>query len=210
MTPVWIDLKRENYRIADIPKPKREEKPAHSGLLGMYDSRASEETVGPSFSGSGEKGEKRKKIVEERSFGFSSPAGNPSGNGGSESLPEDFFPDFRRGSHTYLNVHRFPDVDYFIRLKRAFRMTWDPVRALRSDYSLNQISSGVVEVALGVSVKAGGELAEAFVLRSSGLEAYDREALRTVQASAPFSSPPSKLLDREKLLRMGWTFSFYL
>jgi TonB family protein len=61
-----------------------------------------------------------------------------------------------------------------------------------------------------VSVDGKGELAELFILRSSGLPAYDDEALRTVRSSAPFSSPPEKFLKDNGVLRMSWTFVIYI
>jgi len=72
------------------------------------------------------------------------------------------------------------------------------------------VTRGSVDVVLGVSVNKGGELAELFVFRSSGIPAYDEEALRTVRASSPFASPPDKFLAKDGLLRMSWTFSVYL
>jgi TonB family protein len=67
-----------------------------------------------------------------------------------------------------------------------------------------------VDVVLGVSVDRAGALAETFVFKSSGIPTYDEEALRTVRASAPFSSPPEKFLENDGVLRMSWTFTVYL
>ncbi len=122
----------------------------------------------------------------------------------------DFFPDIKVGDHTYLNVLRYPEISYFVRLKRVFRMTFNPGPPLRDYFSTNRVASGSVNVVLGVSVNGAGRLAELFVLRSSGIPAYDQEALRTVRASAPFSRPPEKFLAKDGALRMMWTFTVYL
>jgi TonB family protein len=127
-----------------------------------------------------------------------------------DSNSGDFFPDIRRGNHTYLNVLRYPGVSYFVRMKRAFRTTFDPISALRSYFSSNQVARGSVDVVLAVSVNEQGNLAELFVLRSSGIPSYDQEALRTVRASSPFARPPEKFLADDGALRMMWTFSVYL
>jgi len=127
-----------------------------------------------------------------------------------DSSSGDFFPDIKRGNHTYLNVLRYPGVSYFVRMKRAFRTTFDPVPALRAYFSANHVARGSVDVVLAVSVNEQGNLAELFILRSSGIPSYDREALRTVRASSPFARPPEKFLADDGALRMMWTFSVYL
>lgn len=129
---------------------------------------------------------------------------------GASGAMDDFYPDFRRGAHTYLNVLRYPGVEYFVRMKRAFKIAFNPEPSLREHFSRNIVTRGSVDVVLGVSVAPDGRLSELFVFRSSGIHAYDEEALRTVRVSAPFSSPPSKFLADDGLLRMSWTFSVYL
>jgi TonB family protein len=127
-----------------------------------------------------------------------------------DGMPEDYYPDYKLGAHTYVNVLRYPDVEYFVRLKRIFKMTWDPVTALRREVASLSVSRGMVSCVLAVSVNKGGDLSELFILKSSGLPIYDDEALRTVKASSPFSAPPEKFLKNDGLLRMSWTFVVYL
>ncbi|MFH1829955.1 MAG: energy transducer TonB [Pseudomonadota bacterium] len=101
-------------------------------------------------------------------------------------------------------------MEYFVRLKRAFKIAFNPIPALRNHFSYNRVTRGSVDVVLGVSVNRLGDLSELFVFRSSGIDEYDREALRTVRSSAPFSTPPEKFIDDDGLLRMSWTFTVYL
>ena len=228
-----IDLKSfdaKDLRIADIDKPDLEKKPDKPKFLGMYDSSVKDESVATGAvakrSGDGKaqkksqaqeagrpKPEKAPKkdifAVNRKDFREGKDgSGKRSGDPGSPS--GDFFPDFKRGAKTYLNVLRYPDVDYFVRMKRAFRMTFNPAPSLSSYFSSNHVSVGSVEVVLGVSVDKSGELSELFVFRSSGIAGYDEEALRTVRASSPFSTPPSKFVDDDGILRMSWTFTVYL
>lgn len=129
------------------------------------------------------------------------------GEGGSL---DDFYPDFRRGPNTYLNVLRYPGVEYFVRMKHAFKVAFNPVPPIRDFFSRNLVSRGSIDVVLGVSVNRSGDLTELFVFRASGIPGYDQEAMRTVRASAPFATPPEKFLADDGLLRMTWTFSVYL
>lgn len=213
------------YQIADIARPSVEKRPDKAKFLGLYDSSVEKESVASGLhrpgrgEKAGEKGTPRLKPTRQKKdlFAFSPnlfkdkdkfKEGNASEEGGSRA--EDFYPDFSRGPHTYLNVLRYPGVEYFVRMKRAFKITFNPVPALRSHFASNIISRGSVDVVLGVSVGTTGELVELFVFRDSGIPSYDEEAMRTVRASAPFSKPPEKFLDDDGLLRMSWTFSVYL
>lgn len=222
------DLK--TLRVADIEKPKVEKRPKKAKFVGMYDSAVKDETVGvlnkPGKRRQASKARKandgkkdkrvRKPASRDKLFAFdrslfekrpAAPEQKPSPSGGAL---DDFYPDFKRGARTYLNVLRHPGVEYFVRLKRAFKIAFNPGPSLRNHFSLNQVARGSVDVVLGVSVDGSGNLSELFVFRGSGIESYDREALRTVRSSAPFSSPPGKFLEDDGLLRMSWTFTVYL
>lgn len=205
---LWIDLKKKAYEIVDVLPPAEESRPKDSKFVGMYDMTAQEETVAVAQGRSEQQKQKgsAEKIPSKDQDGF----GMKGADAFSEALPEDFYPNFQRGNHTYLNVLRFPDVQYFVRLKRVFKTTWNPESPLRKAAFTSKISRGTIEVVLGVSVDPKGNLAEAFIFRSSGIAPYDEEALRTIRASSPFSVPPAKLLERDGLLRMSWTFTVYL
>jgi len=125
-----------------------------------------------------------------------------------EGLSNDYFPDYKVGDKTYLNVFKFPKVSYFVRMKKIFRTTFNPVPSIRQ--SILQIQKGQIEVVLGVTVDKSGKLSDLMVIHSSGNPAYDQEALRTIKDSAPFAAPPSELLNAPNVLRMAWTFTVYL
>ncbi len=214
--PIWIDLKKGKYEIADILPPVREEKPDEAKFLGMYDSRVEEERVAPTrmekrTTDSGLSAEALAK-AEQRTMDHGLWTMDQKREADEKSIvpAEDYFPDFRHGSHTYLNVLRFPDIQYFVMLKKVFRTTFNPHSSLSEAYFQNRITMGKVETVLGVSIDPEGNLAELFVFQSSGIREYDDEALRTIRASSPFSKPPSKLMEGEDLLRMSWTFTVYL
>lgn len=230
---------RQQLRIADIAEPKEQVRPKQAKLLGMYDSSVQQESVAP-VNRPGKSGETKQQrapkpkpppeptlknlmkgggdrlLAFDRKLFEAKPPRVQSalekhpvsiGEGGSRN---EFFPDFRRGPKTYLNVLRYPDVEYFVRMKRAFRMTFNPEPPLRDYFSANQVARGSIDVVLGVSVDRMGNLAELFVFRGSGIPGYDGEAMRTVRASAPFAAPPSKFTDDDGMLRMSWTFTVYL
>jgi len=212
-----------NKKIADINPPERQERPDKADFLGLYDSRVDEEMVAktlprPSVP-QGKKAPKQSKSRQESAYALDTPFfkykenHTHAGDEGwqiEDNLPEDYYPNYRIGPSTYLNVHRYPQITYFVRLKKIFKTTFNPVPSLRQSFATNIISRGQVEVVLGVSVDRAGVLKNLFVINSSGLDLYDKEALRTVRDSSPFAAPPDNLLAPDGLLRMSWTFTVYL
>src|SRR3990167_9166158 len=178
---VFIPLKK-NLPIADIEKPQKEETPSKASAEGLYNQKVKKETP-PPIPGMPEQAEKPFR---------------PQG---------DFLPNYTIGNRTYLNTLANPNIAYFVELKRKFKLTFNPVPALRAH--INEISRGKIDVILGVSVNAQGNIADLIVIRTSGIPAYDQEGIRTVRASSPFTSPPSNLLAPDNLLHMAWTFSVY-
>ncbi len=228
LAPLDVEILQPK-QIADIQKPKEQKRPQKAKFIGQYDSTVKEERVAVTPP---KKGTPRPQRAIERPKQVEKPEKKPdklaalfakkkeqaqkksSGNRKAAKrfgeLPQDFYPDYKIGPHTYLNVLRFPDVQYFVRLKRIFKLTFNPVPVLRQYVYANQVSRGHVEVVLGVVVAPSGRLARLFVIRGSGFGKYDQEALRTVRDSSPFTKPPAKLLGPDGQLRMSWTFTVYL
>lgn len=233
---IQIDLKDDkNWKIADIAKPKVEKVPEKAEHIGMYNSSVPEETVATGFArppgrpvtrggegiekfkkeevkvkGKREEGglhEFKEKKLAKKGGGEPEPLNKGARPG---SMPEDFYPDYKRGAHTYLNVLKHPDVGYFVMLKRVFKMAWDPTHVLMMQRVNGEVSRGSINVVLGVAINKSGELKELFVLRGSGNDGYDQEALRAVKVSSPFGPPPEKILQPDGILRVSWTFVVYM
>lgn len=123
------------------------------------------------------------------------------------AVPEDYFPNFRRGAYTYVNTLRHPHVGYFVEIKRALKIAWAPRHPILAHRSSDIVRRGVVGCVVGATVDPQGNLVEVFILKGSGLPVYDEEALRTFRVSAPFFAPPPELLrqlGQQGMLRMSW------
>lgn len=128
-------------------------------------------------------------------------------SGDGVSVPEDYFPNFRRGAYTYVNTLRHPHVGYFVEIKRALKIAWAPQHPILAHRHSDVVRRGVVGCVVGAAVDPHGNLVEVFILKGSGLPAYDEEAIRTFRVSAPFFAPPAALfqqLGQQGLLRMSW------
>ncbi len=127
-----------------------------------------------------------------------------------ESDNTDIPENFKYGKYTYLNIKRYPDVEYFIDLKKRFEAEWEPVSTLRNDLQGNMCQGRAFSTVIGVGAKDTGDVTEVFVLKSSGLPSYDSEAIRTIRALGILPAPTENLLEKGGILRMAWTFVVYL
>jgi len=226
-----VDLRLDQeWKIADIAPPKVEKRPKVAKHIGIHDSSVEDEMVAASTprapgrpESRGGKGmdeikqeltkadshfqekEEIREVIRLTEKEKSSPS-----LGSMQSSLDDYYPDYKRGPHTYINVMKHKDAAYFVRLKRVFKLAWDPTHVLREHFYAGEVSRGRIRVVLGFSISPTGALDEIFVINSSGLKGYDREAMRAVRASAPFSSPPKKFLDKDGILRVSWSFVVYL
>lgn len=219
-----LEEMNEKYKLADIQKPEVEKRPEKAAFAGMYDSLVDEEMVSTKrIKGSKKKAQKKvyakkaepnddvafseKVVLYERKLFDEASVNTGFSQGG--LVIDDYFPDYRIGSHTYLNVKKFEDMAYFVRMKRVFKTAFNPYSAVEGALRLNQVRADRIETVVAVGVSNIGDLDELFVIKSSGVSTYDQEVLRTIRVSSPFSKPPDKFLDREKKLRINWAFVLY-
>ena len=227
-------MPRKSLPIADINKPTNQKAPKQASAWSKYNSSVKQQTVSKSFSKSNqpqgpgqssstqttppeklslkeqlkrlqkshESQEKQKFAGLQPSQKIKSGIGVPTGGN-----TDDFLPHFKIGNKTYLNTLANPNISYYVELKRKFRMTFTPRRALQGRW--NEVSRGQLSCIWGVSVDQNGNLSGLRLIRGSGLPSYDYEAKRTIRASAPFSRPPSHML-KNGHLDMAWTFVVYL
>jgi len=91
--------------------------------------------------------------------------------------------DNKEDGPVHLDTRNPQYITYFGSIKRAIELVWQyPEPALR--YGLQG------KLLLEFSILADGKLARARIIRSSGSNLLDQEALRAVQAAAPFSPIP--------------------
>lgn len=223
--PVFVDLKtlpELQKEIVDIDQPQKEEVPTNAKAESLYNQKVKEETVAASPKDNQQKGgtEQTKKPDTPSKTESTTTTQNPTnstpqknflpGFGNSEAPTTsggDFLANYKIGNKTYINTDANPNIRYYVELKRKFRLRFSPASAL-SNSSLGGRSQ--ISTVLGVTVNTRGELTNLIVIRSSGIAPYDKECLQTVKDSAPFSIPPTPLLDKENTLNMAWNFVTYL
>lgn len=92
--------------------------------------------------------------------------------------------DGRSGGAVSLNTRDPIYVSYFVKIKQNIEQQWEyPEVALR--YGLQG------RVSLEFTIGGGGQLEQLRMIRSSGSQVLDEEALRAIKAAAPFPPIPS-------------------
>jgi len=116
--------------------------------------------------------------------------------------------DVEEGDATLLNSRRWKYASFFNRVRDMVAQQWHPEpvhRARDPDGSVYGTSTRVT--ILGLSLRADGALAKVTLVRPSGADHLDEEAIRAVRAAAPFPNPPAGLVDPGSG-RIEFTFGF--
>ncbi|MBI2068289.1 MAG: TonB family protein [Deltaproteobacteria bacterium] len=207
--------------IADIERPEREERPKKARFLGLYDSSVEKEEVAvkPYLPPSqrriltGSDGRDLKEEGEGARYAALPSEKRPlqpeEGEDLVSVLPEEFFPDVRLGEKTYLNVYRYPKISYFVRLKKIFRLTWNPEPIIMRHLFEGSLMASTIQATVAFEIDRQGNLRRLFLYQSSGSPSYDEECLRVIQASAPFAVPPKHLLNEKGVLALNVPFTVF-
>ncbi len=133
------------------------------------------------------------------------------GAGGGRPMSERL-PGVEEGDETRLNTRAFKYAAFYRRVAEAIRSEWDPNRAWDGIDPQDRVYGRAARrVAVDIVLDRAGRLVAAKVAASSGLAFFDREALRAIDAAAPFPNPPTGLLNPEGhvvLASYGLLFEF--
>ena len=108
--------------------------------------------------------------------------------------------DIELGDGTYLNTKSFKYASFFNRFHRSVSRHWNPITEYRRrDPTGHVYGPRSRYTVLEVELNADGGLIASRVLRSSGLDFLDREAIASLKRAAPFPNPPAGLLDDDRI-----------
>lgn len=152
----------------------------------------------------------------------------PGGGGGPERKPLDLQPskdllertagggsvddidDADQGEFTALNSRRWKYATFFNRMKRQVAQNWHPDEVyLQRDPNGNVYGTRDRLTILKVSLKPDGQVAKIYVIKQSGVDFLDDEAVRAFRQAQPFPNPPSGLVDlHSNLITFRFGFHF--
>jgi TonB family protein len=121
----------------------------------------------------------------------------------------DHLDDVERGEVTALNSKRWKYATFFNRMKRHVAQNWHPDRVyLRRDPSGNVYGSRNRITYLQVSLNPEGAITKIHIVKSSGVDFLDEEAVRAFHAAQPFPNPPQGLVDQSSRM-ITFEFGFH-
>ncbi|MCG8416784.1 MAG: cell envelope integrity protein TolA [Proteobacteria bacterium] len=113
------------------------------------------------------------------------------------------------GETTALSSKRWKYATFFNRMKRRVGQNWHPAQVYaRRDPKGNVYGQRDRITYLQISLDPSGTIARIHVLRSSGVDFLDDEAMRAFRAAHPFPNPPRGLVDSKSQL-ITFTFGFH-
>ena len=110
---------------------------------------------------------------------------------------------------TALNTRRVRYWSFLQRLTERVEQTWDPNRAWRAfDPARRELDAREYLTIIDFALSRHGAIEAVEVRRGCGVQALDREAIRALDAAAPFPNVPEALLDTDGYARIGFHFTF--
>jgi len=108
----------------------------------------------------------------------------------------DHLPDnIADGEGTFLNAREFKYAPFFNRLKQSVGQHWNPSQEIDKRDPTGQIYGIKTRyTVLKISLNENGELKDASVLESSGVDFLDQEAIAAFRRAQPFQNPPKQLI----------------
>ncbi|HMY59578.1 MAG TPA: energy transducer TonB, partial [Pseudomonadota bacterium] len=126
---------------------------------------------------------------------------------GQGSGSPDYLGDLDDGDATSLSSRKWKFAAFFNRMKSQVREEWHPDQLLsRHDPSGNIYGSKDRVTMLKVELSLDGRVKDVSVVKPSGVEFLDDEAMSAFRRAQPFSNPPEPLADPDGIIRFQFGF----
>ncbi len=121
----------------------------------------------------------------------------------------DHLKDVEEGEGTFLNAKRFKYASFFNRVHKGVSNAWQPLKELRRRDPRGQVYGRATRTTLlNVTLNAEGAITDVGIVRSSGLDFLDQEAIYAFQRAQPFPNPPVGLLENNAInFRFGFNLN---
>lgn len=121
----------------------------------------------------------------------------------------DYLPNVEESDETWLNTASFMYATYYNRIQNKVASRWDPVRAQRR-YDPTYAIYGYKNrhTVIYIVLDDRGELEDARIQRSCGVDFLDQEALAAITKAAPFPNPPDGIVEEDGKIRFPFGFYF--
>lgn len=133
-------------------------------------------------------------------------------NASPAAASDDAVGDVASGELTLLNTREYKFFSFYRRMKDALRHVWRREvearnAALVADGKL--VSASELVTTLKIELGAEGDLRQANILYSSGIDAFDEAALFAFRSVGRFPNPPAGMKGADGKVRLRWEFVIY-
>lgn len=119
----------------------------------------------------------------------------------------DYLEDVDDGDSTALNAKKWIGAEFFNRVKQAVRDEWHPDEILgRHDPSGRIYGTQDRTTMLKVQLRPDGRIEDVKVVRRSGVDSLDDEAMSAFRRAQPFANPPAALVTADGFIRFNFGF----
>jgi TonB family protein len=129
------------------------------------------------------------------------------------SAPSDLLitDELEEGDATFLNTREWKYASFYTRLKQGIGRTWNPIRELhRRDPTLGMYAGRDRVTVVSVTLGEKGEVKDVYVVRSSGLDFLDLEAMQAFYRAQPFPNLPAGMKEADGTVRFNFSFAVIL
>ena len=154
-----------------------------------------------------------KKLKKDKSLKSNTPKSSPLPTSFGDGLSQaDDVPSFvEEGNQTLLNTREFVYYSFFVRIKDQLRCHWNPLirKSVNVIYMRDKKMASQSEktTSLRVTLDKYGYLEKIELLKTSGYKEIDTAAIQAFRSAAPFLNPPQGILDKDKRIRIMWSFT---
>ncbi len=128
---------------------------------------------------------------------------------GSSSSDDALLDVKERGEETLLNSRKFQHWDFFNTVKNRVRKHWHPASVYRRRDPTGKVY-GIKDrlTVVQVTLSANGKLQRLTTVKDSGVDFLDVEARRALRKAAPFTNPPTGLVNKHNAITFQFGFLF--
>lgn len=207
LTPAKVHVVQKedlNKRVLDLLQPDNAKKPEKSDYLSEKNFSTLKQTKQALSKRSGQKAKKKtQKTTPRKSYDLSLSPQFIFKDIMQAEQNNNYLPDISLGDETLINTQEFKYASFFIRMKRQLEGYWQP-RPLVQKYNLNAL---IYKSNIRIVLDAKGNVLLAELVKSSGEQSLDQEALRSVKNAGPYFNPPTQMLNEKRhLVIPSWSF----
>jgi TonB family protein len=132
---------------------------------------------------------------------------------GVSTLGEEMPRDMQIGSFTALNTDRYLFYSFYARIEQLIRYNWESMVRNTIDRTNPLVFSantrGRWTTVLEIWIQPDGKFHSHHLMKSSGLDGFDKAATQSFVMAKMFPNPPAEMIDADGMIKVQYAFTVY-